>query len=235
MSLLQQIITADSQSRGWSSTYTKHIHEVSFHSRAEAEKAFEDMLPFYKKIVGEGTWDDVKERGGDTTHADQLSFNHHMWVDENKKGFSFCVYFDNIVQRDQIRKDFRKFFKDNQVEHHIAHLNEQEETRIRRLKSATHSVELDITNKVVDFQIITDFMNVAMTLPENGKALYIDTIGKDGNTRLKAYFANEVSAKEFARIADLKVKAPLDRLESELAKAPLVREFHPAKVGLIPA
>jgi hypothetical protein len=85
-------------------------------------------------------------------------------------------------------------------------------------------------------------MNVAMTMPENQQTLYGDTIGKDGFTRLKAYFGSQAAADNFAKIAESKIERPLNgltqTLEREqnidrLVKSPIIREFSPSKNGLI--
>jgi len=210
MSLLQQITTADSRTKGAESApTTRYIHEINFTHRDLAEKAFDDVMPFYQKIWANGTWDGIKATSGKTPEYAKKSMHSNIWVDEHQMGFSLCVSFSNQPERDEMRKALKPFFRDNKINLHVVHLNESERERINLLETATHSVEMDVSNTVLIPQVVTDFMNVALTLPANKRGLYGDDIMKDGFRRLKGYFASEQAAKSFADVCDLKVRKPL--------------------------
>jgi len=237
MSLLQQIITSDSRAGTWESTTTRFIQAINFHDRESAEKAFDDVEPFYNQIWANGTWDGIKETTGLIPEYAKTSQHSKLWLDENQKGFSLCVSFSNLLQRNEIREKFRPFFRDNEIKQLNATLNESERMRIDRLEESTHSVEMDVSNSVLTPNVITDFMNVAITMPTNQPTLYVDDILKDGKRRLKAYYKTHDAAEKFAEVCDLKVRQPLAKLTSkpdqealDMIALPLVRKFKQPKL-----
>lgn len=223
MSLLQQIKTADSRTSGWSGGCTFYIYEMNFPNRKAAEDAFEELQPYYNEIWEKGVWEGIEKTTGQTTHTNKTSAYSHLWVDENNDGFSLCVLFSNTEQRNEIFPFIEIFYKDHK--HHVHGINESEIGRIRELKKATHSVEIDIFEKDLNLDIVTDFMNVAMTSASDQKTLYVDTIKKDGFRRLKAYFSSDRAAQNFAQVADLKIRQPLLKLKLESIPEVKVREF----------
>lgn len=221
MSLLKQIQTSDNRSTGWESTQTRYIYEIHFSNRNNAKKSLEQIKPFYNKIWATGTWDGIKQTSKTTPDYAQTSMHSHIWIDENQMGFSLCISFTYQNQRNEIKKSLDVFFKESQIKLHVTTLNESERKRIDHLETATHSVEIDVSNTVFTLDVMTDFMNVAMTAHDDEKALYVDSIGKDGSRRLKAYFASKSAAKSFSDVCDLKIRTPL--LQS--VQQPLIRSF----------
>ena len=225
MSKLQQIITSDSRTGQWESIETRYIYEINFADRKSAEAAFLAVQPHYYNLWASGTWKGIEATQNKIPEYAETSHHSDMWVDENNHGFSLCISFSNIKQRDEIRKKLRPFFKDNQIKHHAVTINERERLRLDDLDTVTHSVELDVSNSVLTLDVVTDFMNVAMTMLNGKKPVYIDTIGKDGFRRLKAYFRDKTSALDFAKVCDDKIRKPLVRLQEGSVVTPQARKF----------
>ena len=223
MSLLQQLITADNKQKGWSNPYSLYIYEVLFTDREMALDALEEMLPHYNEIWERETWEGIEQTTGNTCHTDKTSAQSHIWVDENDKGFSLCVLFSNTKQRNKISEIIEILYKEEETAHHVLSLSEEGMKRFGILKSATHSVEVDVPSHYMTPAVVKDFTNVAVTI-QNVAPLYIDTISKDGFSRLKAYFGEDKAAAVFLQAADVAFVQPRSSSTANISE-PKVRKF----------
>lgn len=195
MSLLKHIHIAKNDPHnnaigGWRHFDTWNLATVNFKTRAQAEKAYNATQEIYEDIVQNQTWDSLLKQG-QSPNATDVSFRHHIWVDENDGGFTLCVSFDNGNQT----KNFTTRAKNiiGEMKSDTFKILQGVSDKINNYMTATHSVEVDI----VGVKTVKEFKKTF----ENGAqptALYTDSIEKQDGKRYKAYFDSGKLAQEFS-------------------------------------
>lgn len=213
MSLLKEINKAKNNGGrlgGWSHFDTWNLTKTEFETREEAESAYETTRPIYDDIAENQTWEGLQSQGKSPV-ATEVSFRHHIWIDEHDNGFSLCVSFDNGKQARDFKNRAQETLEGKTFSFSPFQILQGQSDTINRYMTATHSVEIDILDASVK-----DLAKKNFEISAKSTALYTDVISKpNGVDRVKAYFDNGPAASAFAK--------------SVSTSQPVVREFPAAK------
>lgn len=216
MSITKKLYSAEEQSDGSGKLVNWNLSTITFPTRKEAEKAYNLILPAYNDTVSEHTWKGLDDQEIQAV-ADKVSFKHHVWVDENDKGFTLCASFDNKEHGwDAIHEAMGKLFPNQEVAFDHFTISQKLSDKINCYMCATHSVEIDIPTAEFNEDLFKKFKNSSGLGAD--QLLYADDIQKPNDvTRMKVYLKSAEDAQKFE-------KACNNAMEGLTSKA-VVRKF----------